>query len=326
MSNGSEECTWVPSGEKWSWQGGAASAEVVTAVEEPKVLCLGDGIFSSLVHNGRFSDLLQSLGLVTATVSSITEALGLAETADMDDWCAPSVHTIVLCLGAFDVKRKTAEQVRDGILQIAETIAKSSNERVERDDDALPQQIIIYGVPPTDASFSAEEAVQTTAKVNSMLSFETLEKYPYLASLKMQRMLSLDCGLYNQLNVKEELHHREVSLNSRGIGVLVQKLIDDVLPKWPGGNPPVGIFEGMKQLGLKGEQKYFPFTVTSAAMQRKFADQKSSQANAIPSSKSWATIAATQRSHNAASKLDSVTNFSRLRGMRTVLRAHATPV
>eukprot|EP01059_Diplonema_ambulator_P023740 TRINITY_DN3931_c1_g1_i1.p1 TRINITY_DN3931_c1_g1~~TRINITY_DN3931_c1_g1_i1.p1 ORF type:complete len:324 (+),score=60.56 TRINITY_DN3931_c1_g1_i1:721-1692(+) len=319
MINGDDECTWVPDTQCWGWHGSKLDPEVATTAGAPQILCLSDGIFSPLVHNGRFHEFLKNFGLATVTVNSIAEAVWVAENGEIDRWCPPTVHTVVLCLGAFDIKMRSSEQVRDGILQVAEAISRSAESRLAENDSANPLQMVIYGVPPTDPSFSAEGVAGKAAEASRMLLGEGFGKHPYLRSLRMLNMLWVDDGLRSLLNVQEELFNGVVTLNSRGTGVLVQKLVDDCLPRWPGGNLSSAIYEGTKQLGLRADQSLFPFIPTAATKHPVVRGKSSVPPTAVPS-KSWATIAATQRSQNPTSKADAVKSFPRLRGMRTVIK------
>ncbi|KAJ9467012.1 hypothetical protein DIPPA_06159 [Diplonema papillatum] len=280
MSDGDDGCSWNESKSMWEWSGwdeehGPKEVKPPTsAANVGKVLCLSDSasLFEGLLTNGRFQSLLTSLHLVSAHFECLHHALHVVTKANEDGnmskvWCPEGCHTVILCMGATDILHRSPAQVRDGILQLSEQIALASFKRTELDKNALPQQLIVYGMGPRNGKDNTEEAVEEQEalskiifELNTLLEEKNvnLQQYPNLASLKKLGMLVfVHDRLWYALADKAERHKAngevystETKLNFRGHSILVQRILDDCLATWPGQNPPGSVLDWMNQLGL----------------------------------------------------------------------------
>eukprot|EP01063_Lacrimia_lanifica_P025949 TRINITY_DN340_c0_g1_i2.p2 TRINITY_DN340_c0_g1~~TRINITY_DN340_c0_g1_i2.p2 ORF type:complete len:397 (+),score=149.81 TRINITY_DN340_c0_g1_i2:40-1230(+) len=264
------DCKFV---EDFGWVWGEREVTGPARALTGEVVCLTDAYFNGLTSNGRLGGLLRELNLTTVEVSDIQDLLSTFHNNHytIDE----SVHTVIISVGSHDIKANPntqgsnatydrelqSVQVRDGVLQSAELIARKNFEDIQAGRKEMPLSIILYSLPefcPADEETEQDVAVRTEWNdlifhLNTLLksTFEDpafSSKYPHLASLRVMKMFRINAAHHKP---DKNLYHTQLKLNSRGQSILVQRILDDVIPMWPGGNPPNGVMDAVKQLGMK---------------------------------------------------------------------------
>ena len=158
------QCAWDRESGRWLWGGVASDADAVTSSlssckGDPRVVCIGDALFQGLLNNGRCSGLLGSVGLAFVDCEGIGEVVRDIASGACASLIPPSTHTVFLSFGTTDLLqgfhpeqvwfcysqhgavRLVQIQIKDGVLQVAEAIARSNCERMATDTYTRPLQV-----------------------------------------------------------------------------------------------------------------------------------------------------------------------------------------
>eukprot|EP01062_Namystynia_karyoxenos_P011707 TRINITY_DN14203_c0_g2_i1.p1 TRINITY_DN14203_c0_g2~~TRINITY_DN14203_c0_g2_i1.p1 ORF type:complete len:764 (+),score=201.43 TRINITY_DN14203_c0_g2_i1:127-2418(+) len=253
-----------------------------------RVLCIGDSMFERFTTTGtRCADVLNSLGVCLAGVGGdgVQHCLWRVEQGLLEE-CPPSVHTVVLFIGTNNVDPNKAEQVADGILQVAETIAQRQAARVAADPEAIPVQLLLHTLLPhrdlyrpraewTDAECARRVRALNTrvCEINRLVRQRVQASnefdYPFLSSLRQLNMVHFATQLTvllsreGGLGAAGEYYEDHVHLNQLGYAHFARLLAAELLSMWPGGNPPAEVAQRLRTLALPSPQSAPPGPCTA---------------------------------------------------------------
>ena len=355
-------CTFDSARERWVWK--EEGNYTASGVGDAKVVCIGDGPYHCLVNGGRFAQLLDGAGLKAVHTHGIGHTISCLKVVEL----SKSAHTVVLGLGSNDILEYGCEQVRDGILQICEHLAQLNYQMMMKDDDVLPLRIVVLGAPlrRSTPQRNNDDINASLVEFNNILKDITshMDSYAYVKTLNETRLFTTSPDIYKTLltdcNTVDNNYYAEgsdvrfnyryaslgfffvicvclykkkkkIKKKNRGQGAIVQGILDNIVPYWPGGNPPQVIFTCAKQVGLR-ESYPSPVPAPKGETQKveKVKEEpkpvvQETPAKAAP--KSWATIAATRafQTNNQTKDIYSATTYN-FQGIRSTFKPRATAV
>eukprot|EP01060_Flectonema_neradi_P036927 TRINITY_DN7285_c0_g1_i1.p1 TRINITY_DN7285_c0_g1~~TRINITY_DN7285_c0_g1_i1.p1 ORF type:complete len:338 (+),score=28.08 TRINITY_DN7285_c0_g1_i1:66-1079(+) len=329
-------CTFDSARKRWVWK--EEGKYTAAGVGDAKIVCIGDGPYHCLVNGGRFAQLLEGASVKAVHTHGVGHTLSCLKVVEL----SKNAHTVVLGLGSNDVLEHGCEKVRDGILQICEHLADLNYKMMQKDDDVIPLRIVVLGAPlrrstPQRNNDDINEALIDFNKTLKDL-VSNLDGFPNVQTLKETRLFTCAPDIYKTLlteqNTVDNDYYAEgsdVRFNYRGQGAIVQGILDNIVPYWPGGNPPQIIFSCAKQVGLR-EAYPSPVPAPHGEMNKteKVKEEPKPVVQETPvkaSPKSWASVAATRAFQTSSQTKDIYTATTyNFQGIRSTFKPRATAV